>query len=358
MKVTNLGIKNFRGLNETNINTDSEYVVFLGNNGEGKTSIIESIYYCFTGSSFRTKDTKYIVNNKKDNFEVKCTVNDDEKIYNIRAEFKNDKKQFFINDKLIKDRRDLIYNFPTIVFVSEDIDFITGTPSEKRKFFDQVISLCDEEYLLLIKKYKSIITERNKLLKIEDKSLFSINDEMLAELNEKIQVKRRKAVNSINEIIKKYYGIFFEKENRIEIEYKKNLDAEDKETILRILKDNTEGDIFAEVTRKGIHRDDFVIKKGIHNYVNYASKGQLRLLALLYRFAEVKYLYENNNRKPFILIDDVFLELDKARRKIFFENLDGFSQMFLTFLPDENYFELSQTKSLYYKISDGNIEKL
>lgn len=355
MVIKKLGLKNFRGLCETNINTESKYVVFLANNGEGKTSILESIYYCFTGSSFRTKDIKYLLQKNKENFEIKTEVDNNEKSFIIQAKYDDYGKSFYINDKQIKDRKDLIYNFPTVVLVSEDINFIVGSPENKRKFFDQVISLCDEEYLLLKKKYKSILVERNKLLKLEDKTLFNINDEILSNLIEQIQIKRKNTVNKLNDIIKDYYPIFFDKEDNIKIDYKRSIEADTSDIIYKVLKDNYDKDIEYGITRKGIHRDDFIIRKGMDNFINYASKGQLRLLALLYRLAEIKYINDNNGKEPFVLIDDVFLELDKTRRKYFFESLKGYSQLFLTFLPNEDYFKIESSNTKFYSIKDGNI---
>lgn len=359
MLIKSIGIKNFRGLEECKIDTDGECIIFTGNNGDGKTSILEAIYYCLTSSSFRTKDAKYLVNKNKDNFVIKIEINcDNDKEYIINSSYLGGEKKILINNKQISDRRELIYNFPCIPLISEDIDFIVGSPSDKRKFFDQVISLTDEEYLRNIKKYKSYITERNKLLKLSDKSYFNINDENIAVLDVYIQKKRKEAVKKINTIIENNYEIFFEKENNIKIEYKQNIETDDKDVVMKILKDNYQKDIENMSTQKGIHRDEFIIRKGADNYINYASKGQLRLLALLYRFAQIKYINEQTEKKPFVLIDDVFLELDRERRILFFEKLDGYSELFLTFLPGENYYNKKNIKNVFYNINNGVISRI
>ena len=358
MTIKSIGIKNFRALEEVKLYTDGDCVIFIGNNGDGKTSILEAIYYCLTSSSFRAKENKYLIRKNKEGFNIKLNISEGERDYIIDSSYNGIEKKILINEKQISDRRELIYNFPCIPFISEDINFITGTPSEKRKFFDQVISLTDEEYLRSIKKYKGYITERNRLLKLTDKSLFHINDENIASTNIFIQKKRKEAVNKINRILEENYELFFEKENNIKIEYQQNIESDDKEVIMRVLYDNRDKDIERMATQRGVHRDEFIIRNGGDNYINYASKGQLRLLALLYRYAQIKYINEQTGKKPFVLIDDVFLELDKERRKVFFEKLEGYSELFLTFLPGENYYNNKDIKNVFYTINKGIISKL
>ena len=358
MTIKSIGIKNFRALEEVKLYTDGDCVIFIGNNGDGKTSILEAIYYCLTSSSFRAKENKYLIRKNKEGFNIKLNISEGERDYIIDSSYNGIEKKILINEKQISDRRELIYNFPCIPFISEDINFITGTPSEKWKFFDQVISLTDEEYLRSIKKYKGYITERNRLLKLTDKSLFYINDENIASTNIFIQKKRKEAVNKINRILEENYELFFEKENNIKIEYQQNIESDDKEVIMRVLYDNRDKDIERMATQRGVHRDEFIIRNGGDNYINYASKGQLRLLALLYRYAQIKYINEQTGKKPFVLIDDVFLELDKERRKVFFEKLEGYSELFLTFLPGENYYNNKDIKNVFYTINKGIISKL
>lgn len=358
MTIKSIGIKNFRALEEVKIDTDGDCVIFIGNNGDGKTSILEAIYYCLTSSSFRSKENKYLIRKNKEGFNIKINISEGERDYIIDSYYNGIEKKIFINEKQISDRRELIYNFPCIPFISEDINFINGTPSEKRNFFDQVISLTDEEYLRNIKKYKGYITERNRLLKLTDKSLFYINDENIASTNIFIQKNRKEAVNKINKILEENYELFFEKDNNIKIEYQQNIESDDKEVIMRVLYDNRDKDIERMATQRGIHRDEFIIRNGGDNYINYASKGQLRLLALLYRYAQIKYINEQTGKKPFVLIDDVFLELDKERRKVFFEKLEGYSELFLTFLPGENYYNNKDIKNVFYTIKKGIISKI
>ena len=145
MTIKSIGIKNFRALEEVKLYTDGDCVIFIGNNGDGKTSILEAIYYCLTSSSFRAKENKYLIRKNKEGFNIKLNISEGERDYIIDSSYNGIEKKILINEKQISDRRELIYNFPCIPFISEDINFITGTPSEKRKFFDQVISLTDEE---------------------------------------------------------------------------------------------------------------------------------------------------------------------------------------------------------------------
>lgn len=356
MIINSIGIKNFRNLSETKIDTTKPYVVFCAENGEGKTSILESIYFCLTGNSFRTKNLINTINILKNENDVKLEIIDDNKKFLLETSYNGKEKKTYINDKRINDRKSLILNFPCIVFINEDVDFICGSSSERRKFFDQVISFCDDEYLVLLKKYKSLIEERNKLLKLENQNYF-MYDDYLSYLNSIIQEKREKASFKINEIVNNYYYLFFENISGIKIEYRKSIDVNDKELIEIVLKENIQRDLRDGCTNKGIHRDSYVVKYNNKNFEEFASKGQLRILSILYRMAEIIYINRETGKKPFLLIDDIFLELDVKRRKMFFEIINTFSQLFLTFLPDENYFLDKENYTVYYEIKNGVIKK-
>lgn len=356
MIIESLGFRNFRALSEAKIDTSKKYIVFSAENGEGKTSILESIYFCLTGTSFRTKNLKTTINLLKEENTVKLEISDDDKKFVIQNDYNGKEKKLFVNDKRINDRKSIILNFPCIVFINEDIEFISGSSQERRKFFDQVISYSDEEYLIILKKYKYLIEERNKLLKAENQN-YSMYDEYIATLDSKIQEKREFCVSKINEIINLFFPLFFEKFNKVTIEYKKSIDSNNVEIIKEILRSNLDKDIKDGCTCKGIHRDNFVVKYENKVFEEYASKGQLRILAILYRVAEIIYINEETEKKPFVLIDDIFLELDKHRRRLFFEKIEIFSQLFLTFLPDENYFLDKKDDTLYYTIKDGLVKR-
>lgn len=357
MIIESLGFRNFRALSETKIDTSKKYVVFSAENGEGKTSILEAIYFCLTGTSFRTKNLKNTINLLKSDNTVKLEIDDDNKKFFIENNYDGKEKKLFVNDKKVNDRKSIILNFPCIVFINEDIDFIIGSSKDRRKFFDQVISYSDEEYLIILKKYSYLIEERNKLLKLENQN-YSIYDDYIATLNSTIQEKREFCVKKINAIINAFFPLFFEKFNKVSIEYKKSIDSNNVEIIKEVLKNSLEKDIKDGCTNKGIHRDNFVVKYDNKVFEEYASKGQLRILAILYRVAEIIYINEETNKKPFVLIDDIFLELDKNRRRLFFEKIENFSQLFLTFLPDENYFLDKKGDTLYYEIRNGEVKKI
>lgn len=356
MLINSIGVKNFRNLEEQKISTDKEIVVFEGLNGSGKTSVIEAIYFSITLSSFRTKNSDNIIKHKTVDATVKTEIEKDNLIYKIKSSVNKNNKSIEVNDEKLSDRKELIFKYPCMVFVNEDINFVLGSPKEKRKYFDQIISLCDKNYLNCLNSYSKILKHRNILIK-NNKENFDIYNDQLSDLIVAIQNYRKKVTSEVNTLIKKYCEVFFKKGEQIKIEYQHNCKSYNRDEILYLLQFSKDNDIKYGSTQIGIHKDDFIYKKDNLIFEDVSSKGQTRILSLILRLAEIEYYYNITGIKPIILIDDILLELDINNRKRFFDSLKNYSQVFLTFLPSEEYFLNCKENMIIYNIKDGRIEE-
>lgn len=355
MRFKNIEFYNFRNIKGTSINTDSLDIVFLGLNGQGKTNLLEAIYMLCYGSSFRTTNLKEAVTHNQTEMRISAQIaTDDFSINKIDFKFENGTKKILIDGKPIKDRKELIYNFPCIVYSHEDINFIKGEPENRRKFFDQMISLYNPLYLDNLRRYYVVLKQRNAAIKNGEYSLLKFYDIRLASYGIQLMTERESILKEFNLLYPDLYKKISDTDQLINIKYRPSWKNFDEQAIIKELEENFEKDIKLQTTTSGIHRDRFIINDEYGPFVNTGSTGQLRLASLLLRVAEGHFFLAKTNKKPILLIDDVLLELDSLKRARFLDELKNYEQAFYTFLPQENYFNSEKNNQLVYNISKGN----
>ena len=354
MRFTLLDINNFRNISSAKLNVDAGDIVLTGINGQGKTNLIESIYTLCYGSSFRTPNLRECIEHDKNGFSISgIFLNEYGEKEKVHIVYENSKRRITIDDKEIRDRKELIYRFPCIVFCHEDINFIKGEPEERRKFFDQMMSLYSPIFLDNLRQYRNILAQRNASIKNGQYSILSLYNERLSELGLEIMKERTDTVYNFNKIFPEIFTRISETDLKLEIEYTPSWgDFSNKEEIVAYLESTVERDIKMNTTTSGIHRDRFVVKSQYGNFSSIGSTGQLRLCSLIFRIAQSKYFIQKSGKRPILLIDDVLLELDSEKRGRLLRELDDYSQAFYTFLPRENYFD-NRKNGIYYKVEKG-----
>lgn len=341
MKFIKITAFNFRNLsNNLEVDVNHKHVLLIGDNGQGKTNFLELLYLLCYGNSFRTTAIKELIKFKEKNFFISGIFEDEKNLKRkITFLYKDLKRTIKIDDKLITDRRDLIYNIPCIVFSHGDINFVNGNPETKRKFFNQTLCMYDKLFFDDLRYYSKVIRQKNVALKENRIDLLPIYDELLARYGLNIMNSRLKAIYEMNQI----FPILFEKVSgikNVKIDYKpswKNCSTE--EEIINNLEKNRDRDLRLTFCNSGIGRDKFSIITENGDLSHIGSTGQLRLASLVLRATQSKFFKKKTGKDPILLIDDVLLELDIKKRNIFLSLLDGYSQVFFTFLPKENYFK-------------------
>lgn len=353
MKFIKVTASNFRNLsNNLEVNVNHKQVLLIGDNGQGKTNFLELLYLLCYGNSFRTTSLKELIKFKEKSFYI-SGIFEDEKFLKRKISFlyKDLKRTIKIDNKLITDRRDLIYNIPCIVFSHSDINFVNGTPESKRKFFNQTLSMYDRIFFEDLRYYSKVIRQKNVALKENRLDLLPIYDELLAKYGLSIMKSRVKLIYEMNQI----FPYLFEKVSGIKnvrLEYKpswKNCSTETE--IINNLEKNRERDLRLTFCNSGIGRDKFSITTENGNLSHIGSTGQLRLASLILRATQSKFYRKKTFKEPVLLIDDVLLELDIKKRNIFLSLLDGYSQVFFTFLPKESYFKEDEKYTDYITLS-------
>ena len=353
MWISKIKINNFRNYNNEEIKLEKNINVFYGENAQGKTNIIEAIYLCSMGKSFRAKQDKEMIKLDSQNAILEIEYFKSDRDGKIKIQLGN-KKLIFVNGIKIKKLSELLGNLNVVMFTPDDINILKGGPQNRRRFLDIMISQLKPNYMHTLSLYVKTIEQRNnylKQIKEENKSedLLDIWDEKLAEYANIISKYRNEFIEKIKEKIKKIHSEITDNKENIEIEYK--TECLDKNKYLNLLKQRRKLDIIKSYTTKGIHRDDFIININNQELSIYGSQGQHRTAMLSLKLAEVNIIEDEIGEKPILLLDDFMSELDKKRRNHFLEKIDN-TQVIIT-CTDK--IDIENNKILIYNVKDGKV---
>lgn len=353
---------NFRNLKNDTIDLSSREVYFVGENGQGKSNILESLYYSAYGISFRTHVDSQIIKNGEKNFSLNSLYNRGENdTQKISVIYENGKKRIEKNGKRVQDRKEIINTIPCILFCHDDMRFATGEPEARRFFIDQSLTLYDSTYIDDLRNYKKVLKSRNLILKNHEYEMLDVYDNQLAQLGLIIQDKRKKAIFHFNQI----FGKIFQDVTGIEgvsisyhpswkeIETEKGKIFPAMPDIINFLLNKREIDKNIETTMSGPHRDRIDFVKDHKFFIPTASTGQCRLISLILRVAQAVYYTRATGLRPVLLMDDVLLELDPDKRAKLTSLLPDYEQLFCTFLPGEPYERYMHDTTKVYKIKGG-----
>lgn len=316
MYIKSIKMKNFRNHEEKYFELSTSTNVFYGDNAQGKTNILESVYFSSLGKSFRAKKDSELVMQGKEvaTVEMEFLRGGRSKKINTVITDKN-KKQIKINDIKINKISELFGNVLIVLFSPEDIEIVKGDPSGRRRFFDLLISQLKPSYMYQLQQYYKILEQRNNLLKRGKFSNISLEldiwDEKLIELDLIITKMRKEVIEIIEPIFKKYVSEFSRGKEEVNIRYKTQVN----EKIAEALKEKREIDIERGFTSVGIHRDDYKFEINQNALENFGSQGQIKTVILSLKLAQKEVIEEKLNEKPIMLLDDVMSELDKNRRE-------------------------------------------
>ena len=355
MWIKKIKIKNFRNYKEQEINLEKNINIFYGENAQGKTNIIESIFLCSLGKSFRAKKDIEMIKLNEKNAIVEIEYEKSDREGKIKIELEN-KKNIYLNGIKIKKLSELLGNLNIVIFTPDDINILKGGPQNRRRFLDIMISQLRPNYMHILNLYLKTIDQRNKYLKQikeenKDEKLLEIWDEKLAEYAIKIYEYRKEFIDKIIEKIKIIHNKITNGKEEIELEYL--TECINKEKYLYLLKVRRKLDIIKGFTTKGIHRDDFMIYINKKEINIYGSQGQNRTAMLSLKLAELQVIYDEIGEYPILLLDDFMSELDKNRRKNFLENIKD-TQVIIT---GTEKLDIENLKYLEYNVSNGQIIK-
>lgn len=318
MLIQDLRLNQFRNHTTKSISFDDGLNIIVGNNGVGKTNILESIILLSNTKSFRTSDEKKMIQNN----ETVCAVEAITTEGNIKAVINEKGKSFYINNELIRKTSEVIGKLHAIIFKPGDIELFSQSPKARRKEIDLELGKISNNYIKALANYNHYVKQKNDLLKektVDEAFLSIVNDSLIPVIRTVIQ-ERQLFIEEINKYIDGIYKEISGDKSDIKIIYKKCCDPEDIETNIQLTKDR---DIMMQHATFGPHKDDYVFTINGRELNDYASQGQKRMVIISLKLAIVKYIDNILNKDVLILLDDVLSELDKTR-----------SSMLLNMLPD------------------------
>ena len=319
MYINKIKLQNFRNYNEQEINLNKSINVFYGDNAQGKTNILEAIFLCTFGKSFRTNKEKELIKLGKDNANVIIEYEKKDRDGKISISI-SDKKQILVNGIKIKKLSELLGNINIVIFTPDDINILKGGPALRRRFLDMMIGQLKPNYVYTLNMYIKTLEQRNNYLrqiKEENKpeNLLDIWDEKLIEYADIIYKYRKEFIDKIKKKINIIHKKITDEKEEINIQYTSN--CESKEVYSELLKQRRKLDIIKGFTTKGIHRDDFEIYINNKELSIYGSQGQNRTAILSLKLSELQVIYDEIEEEPILLLDDFMSELDEKRRKSF-----------------------------------------
>lgn len=351
MAFTQLRSYGFRNLSNETLSINAPEVFFVGENGQGKSNLLEAVHYLCYGSSFRTRKTEHLIQKQHNAFKLVARVRDTEyPIDELAVTYRDKKRSISFDGKSVHDRKELLEHFPCIIFCHGDIEFINGSPDMQRLFFDQTLSLLDHHYIDLLRNYRQILRSRNAAIKDGRNELLSVYDEQLTQYGILLRDTRAAVVDEFNQSLGEVFERTAQINAEVGIRYLPSWKVGHEAETLTRMRDR---DLAFGTTTSGPHRDRYKFLRDGREFTETASTGQLRLLSLVLRTAQARYIADKTQRKPLLLLDDVLLELDHSRRERFLQYLPAYEQAFFTFLPQEPYQSYRKANTMIYEVKDG-----
>lgn len=334
MKIRNLILKNYRNYDNLNLEFSENKNIIIGNNGVGKTNIVEAIYYLALTKSFRANDDLILIKDNQNFASIEGIIED--KITNkFKIVISKTGKNIKINNKSVTKIIDYISCINIIIFNREDLKLIKDNPSIHRKLINMELSTFNNEYLKLLSIYNKILKQRNMYLKSMminssiPKDFLDIITEKLIDIGIKINKIRLDYINEININLTKIFNKIVKKDNLL-IKYISNYNNKSKEDLIKEYKKSFNRDLNYGKTHIGIHLDDFIFEINQKLAKDYLSEGEQKNAIISFKLSEIQYCINNKNKIPILILDDLFSELDSKKINSIIRNLKKNMQIFIT----------------------------
>lgn len=342
MFIQELKIHHFKNFSEQKFNFHQKFNAIIGNNGTGKSSVLDAIHYLALTKSFFISNDVLNINFGLDFFllEGKFFIDNEENFFKLKVQ-KGEKKSLKRNEKNYSTLSEHIGKIPTVVISPYDADLISGGSELRRKFLDNVLCQLDAEYLFACMQYQKLLQNRNILLKtFQQKNYF---DEIQLEIYDVPMIKYGTYIyQKRKNFIEQFLPLFIENHQQItnnpsekaEISYESQLNENDFETLFQLNKDK---DKVLCYTQAGTHKDDIQFNLYNHQIKKIGSQGQQKSFLIALKLAQFQFLNQKLNQKPILLLDDIFDKLDHSRvvQLLKIVNQESYGQVFISHTKKE-----------------------
>jgi len=357
MKIDSLKLKNYRNCQSVELNLDFDKILIIGKNAQGKTNILESIYYLSQLKSSRTANIKELVNFGTDNFEISAQINKANTDIDIEIIYTDSKKVLKLNG-LKTTPKNFKTVLKTVLFSTEDLMLLRGSPQDRRNWLDRAISQIYPAYDDRLNKYEKIRIQKNNLLK-----QCEINQELLDVYNHQMLITGSNIIFLRQKFLKELKQLAIIKHKNIaeleEFDIKYSIELETVEQIAEYLEQELNNRRAEEIIRKqacvGPHRDDILFFINGNDATKFASQGQQRTVVLSLKLAELNLIKEKIGESPILLLDDVLAELDDVRQNYLLKTIENETQTIITSVDTLLFDERFLKHVKIYNIKNGQV---
>jgi len=363
MFLKNISINNFRNIKNVNLEFSKNVNIIYGDNGNGKTNLLETIYYTTSLKPIKKRNKlSHLINENQEYSIIESVFKNNDYSESIKIAITPQKKALIYNKNSNTNIQSYLHKFKSVLFTPDDLMIIKGEPEARRTFFNKAIFHSNQFYYSKIIEYNKILKSRNKTLK----SIFEGNKkdlELLEVLNEQFtNISLEIYQERINYLIE-YIPIWINVINKLSnkkfspyLVYKTDFNYKDKSEFLKKLKSKQFREIQQKRSLVGPHFDDYKILTNDKEIKFFGSQGEIRLFTLAMKIAHIIYLHKINDTYPILLLDDISSELDKSRKEYLFNFLNSIdAQIFITTTSPENIPDIKNAS--FFEIIDGKINK-
>ena len=336
--------QNYRNLEPFDVNFDPNVNVFIGQNAQGKTNLLEAIYFLALTRSHRTSNDKELIAFGQDYANISGHVYKIQNDLALRVLITKKGKKVWVNRIEQAKLSKYVGQLNAILFSPEDLDLIKGAPALRRRFMDQEFGQVDSEYLYFAGKYRQVLQQKNNYLKqlaqgtAHDTLFLEVLSDQLAGIAAEVIVRRFKFLSYLNEYARDAYAYISSSKEKLTINYRPSISEITKDDtveqvyqkLLTRYQKNQQVEVLKRTTLSGPHRDDLEFQLDGKDAHLYGSQGQQRTIALSVKLAEIQLVHHLTAEYPLLLLDDVMSELDHDRQSALLNYIHGKTQTFIT----------------------------
>ena len=357
MIVTDLKIRNFRNYETAEVQFSPGLNVITGLNAQGKTNLLESLVYLSLTRSFRITEDSALIRSGCDFASLACTVEDNERIIQLGTVIYRGGKTLSVNRVPVKRTSEFVGKLNTVLFSPDDLGIFLDAPRERRRLLDQEITKVSSGYLFALQNYRSLLKDRNALLKqnLRDDSYMEILEERMVREEVTIIHGRQDFIQAINAKLPNYYRTLSGEDAEVKIAYQSCVSVDsDLEASLKVMYESSrEKDYGFRSTGNGIHREDIVFTMNDVDVITCASQGQKRMILLSFKLAILSYIEAASAKKAVLLLDDVLSELDRNRQKTLMSLISSSVQCIITGTEIPEFISKDQLRE--FRIDQGKL---